>query len=143
MRDWCNLIANGADGWFHLGVAYLEQVEADARVLRARHSDSGYWHALVGDTFAEQKVFVQAAEAYKAALAYPTFPPGIHAAYGFVLLNQQDYAGAERELNAELASNRRSLIAKLGLARLRVEQGATAEGVEADRRQHGKRMPAS
>ncbi len=119
-----------AQTWFHLGVSYLDQVEADARLLRARHSDSGYWHALVGDTFAEQKVFVQAAEAYKAALAYPTFPPGIHAAYGFVLLNQQDYAGAERELNAELASNRRSLIAKLGLARLRVEQGATAEGVK-------------
>jgi predicted Zn-dependent protease len=85
---------------------------------------------LVGDTFAEQKVFVQAAEEYKTTLACPTFPPGIHAAYGFVLLNQQDYAGSERELNAELASNRRSLIAKLGLARLRVEQGATAEGVK-------------
>jgi tetratricopeptide (TPR) repeat protein len=116
--------------WFHLGVSYLDQVEADARLLRARHSDSGYWHALVGDTFAEQKVFVQAAEAYKTTLACPTFPPGIHAAYGFVLLNQQDYVGAERELNAELASNRRSLIAKLGLARLRVEQAATAEGVK-------------
>jgi tetratricopeptide (TPR) repeat protein len=119
-----------AQTWFHLGVSYLDHVEADARLLRSRHADSGYWHALVGDTFAEQKVFVQAAEAYKTALAYPTFPPGIHAAYGFVLLNQNDYGGAERELNAELASNPRSLIAKLGLARLRVEQGATAEGVK-------------
>jgi tetratricopeptide (TPR) repeat protein len=119
-----------AQTWFHLGVSYLDHVEADARLLRSRHADSGYWHALVGDTFAEQKVFVQAAEAYKTALAYPTFPPGIHAAYGFVLLNQNDYGGAERELNAELASNPRSLTAKLGLARVRAEQGATAEGVK-------------
>jgi tetratricopeptide (TPR) repeat protein len=118
-----------AQTWFHLGVSYLDQVEADARLLRARHYDSGYWHALVGDTFAEQRVFVQAAEAYKTTLAYQTFPPDIHAAYGFVLLNEHDYAGAERELNAELASNRGSLMAKLGLARLWVEQGVTAEGV--------------
>ena len=124
------LAPTNAQTWFHLGVTYLDQVEADARLLRTRHHDSGYWHALVGDTFAEQKVFVQAAQAYKTTLAYPKFPAGIHAAYGFVLLNQNDYAAAERELNAELASNRRSLIAKLGLARLRVEQGATAEGLK-------------
>jgi len=119
-----------AQTWFHLGVSYLNELEADARLLRARHSDSGYWYALVGDTFAEQRVFRQAAEAYKTALAYKTFPRGVHAAYGFVLLNQRDYASAERELNAELASNHGSLMAKLGLARLRVEQGATAEGVK-------------
>jgi tetratricopeptide (TPR) repeat protein len=29
-----------ADSWFHLGVAYLEQVEANARVLLARHKNS-------------------------------------------------------------------------------------------------------
>ena len=40
------------------------------------------------------------------------------------------FPGAERELNAELASNPGSLMAKLGLARLQVEQGATAEGVK-------------
>jgi predicted Zn-dependent protease len=111
-------------------VSYLDELEADARLLRTRHYDSGYWHALVGDTFAEQRVFRQAAEAYKTTLAYKTFPRGIHAAYGFILLNQHDYTSAERELNAELASNRGSLVAKLGLARLRVEQGAAAEGVK-------------
>ncbi len=31
-----------ADVWYHLGVAYLEQIEADARVLLTRHKDSGY-----------------------------------------------------------------------------------------------------
>ena len=122
------LDSGNADGWFRLGVTYLEQVEGDARILLSRHKGSGYLHALVGDTFAEQKAFIQAAEAYKTTLASSAFPSGIHAAYGFVLLNQHDLPGAELELNAELAANPGSLMAKLGLARLRLEQGAAAEG---------------
>lgn len=117
-----------ADGWFHLGVVYLEQVEANARILLARHKDSGYLHALAADTFAERGAFIQAAEAYKTTLASPAHPSGMHAAYGFVLLNQHDLPGAELELNAELAANPGSLMAKLGLARLHVERGAAAEG---------------
>ena len=35
-----------ADGWFHLGVSYLEQVEADARILLTRHKDSAYFQRL-------------------------------------------------------------------------------------------------
>ena len=122
------LNSGNADGWFHLGVTYLGQVEADARILLSRHKDSGYLHALVADTFAEQKAFIQAAGAYKASLASQTFPGGTHAAYGFVLLNQHDLPGAQRELNAELESNPGSLTAKLGLARLHVERGAAADG---------------
>jgi tetratricopeptide (TPR) repeat protein len=119
--------SSNADGWFHLGVAYLEEIEANARILLARHKDSGYLHALVADTFAEQRAFIQAAEAYKATLASREFPLGTHAAYGFVLLSQNDSPGAERELNAELASNPGSLMARLGLARLQIEQGAAEE----------------
>jgi tetratricopeptide (TPR) repeat protein len=119
-----------ADGWFHLGVSYLEQVEADSRILLARHKDSGYFETLVADTFAEQGAFIQAADAYKKALTFPAFPAGTHAAYGFVLLSQHDLPGAQRELNAEFASNPGSLMAKLGMARLHVEQGAIPEGVK-------------
>jgi tetratricopeptide (TPR) repeat protein len=96
----------------------------------AQHQNSGYLHALVADTFAEQRAFIQAAEAYKTTLAIEEFPSGTHAAYGFVLLNQHDLTRAEAELQAELASNPGSLMAKLGLARLRVEQGAAAEGTK-------------
>jgi tetratricopeptide (TPR) repeat protein len=124
------LAPGNADAWFHLGVSYLDQVETDARLLLARHKDSGYLQALMADTFAEQQAFIQAAEAYKKALTLPAFPPGMHAGYGFVLLNQHDFAGAERELDAELASNPGSLMAKLGRARLHVEQGASAEGAK-------------
>jgi tetratricopeptide (TPR) repeat protein len=118
-----------ADTWYHLGVTYLEQVEADARVLLTRHKDSGYVQALLAETFAEQHAFVQAADAYKKALSLSSFPQDTHANYGFILLNRKDFSAAEREFNAELASNPGSLTAKLGLARLHLEQGETVASV--------------
>ncbi len=124
------LAPGNADGWFHLGVGYLDQVEADARLLLARHKDSGYLQALMADSFAEQGALIQAAEAYKKTLTLPAFPPGMHAGYGFVLLYQHDFPGAERELDAELAANPGSLMAKLGVARLHIEQGETQEGTK-------------
>lgn len=128
-RRTVQLVPEKADGWYHLGVAYLEQVEADARILLARHKDSVYVHALAADNFAEQQAFTRAADAYRTTLASQSFPPGTHAAYGFVLLCLHDLPGAERELNAELASDPRSLMAKLGFARLQIEQGEGKKGV--------------
>ena len=119
-----------ADSWYQLGIAYLAQVEADARTLLARYKDSGYFHALLGDTFAEQGAFIQAAEAYKAALYSPSFPPGTHGAYGLVLLYQHDLEAAASELHAELTSTPVSLTTKLGLARLSLENGAAVEAVK-------------
>ena len=60
-----------ADTWFHLGVSYLEKVEADARILLTQHKDSAYLQTLVADNFAEQRAFIQAADAYKKALTSP------------------------------------------------------------------------
>jgi tetratricopeptide (TPR) repeat protein len=119
-----------ADIWYHLGVSYLEQVEADARVLVARHKESPYFQVLVGDNFSEQHALIQAAEAYQKALASPQFPAGTHASYGFVLLSRHDLGGAEQEFNAELRSSPGSLMAKLGLARRHLEQGATEEAAK-------------
>jgi tetratricopeptide (TPR) repeat protein len=119
-----------ADAWYHLGVSYLEQVEADARILLARHKDSPYLQVLVADNFSEQHAFIQAAEAYKKALVSQAFPPGTHAGYGFALLNRHDLPGAERELKSELVSSPGSLMAKLGLARLHVEQGTAEEAAK-------------
>lgn len=119
-----------ADGWFHLGVAYLQQLEADARLLLDRHKDSAYLHALTAETFAEQRAFAEAGNAYKETLAGGTFPSDTHAGYAFVLLNQHDFAGAQRELDAEVASNPGSLTARLGLARLRIEQDGVSEGAQ-------------
>lgn len=118
-----------ADIWYHLGVSYLEQVEADARVLLARHKDSPYFQVLMADNFSEQHAFVQAAESYQKALGSPPFPAGTHASYGFALLNRRDFSRAEQELKSELVSNPGSLLAKLGLARLHLEHAGSEEAV--------------
>ena len=118
---------NNADAWYHLGVSYLEQVEADARILLTRHKDSGYLRVLTADNLFDQQAFPAAAETYKNALLLPSIPAGTHASYGFALIHQHDLQAAERELNAELKDHPGSLLAKLGLARLRLEQGATEE----------------
>ncbi len=119
-----------ADGWFHLGVTYLQQLESNARLLLERHKYSGYLHALMAEAFAQQKAFAQSAKAYKETLAGEIFPPNTHAGYAFVLLNQHDLSGAQRELNAELASNPGSLMARLGSARLHVEQDEIPDAVK-------------
>ncbi|MBV9625112.1 MAG: tetratricopeptide repeat protein [Acidobacteria bacterium] len=124
------LDATKADTWYRLGVTYLEQVEADARLLLTKHRDSAYLQALMGENFSERHAWIQADEAYKKALTSHAFPPGTHASDGFVLLNRHDLANAKLELDAELAANPGSLEAKLGLARLHVEQGHVALGAQ-------------
>ncbi len=119
-----------ADAWYHLGVSYLEQVEADSRILLSRYQGSAYVQALMAETFAEQRALVQADETYKKLLAYPQLPPNARANYGFVLLNRHDLSGAEQQLSSELGSYSGSLMAKLGLARLHLEQGATGQAVK-------------
>lgn len=119
-----------ADGWLHLGLAYLQQLQADARVLVDRHKNSGYLHALMAETFAQQRAFTQSSKAYKETLEGEIFPPETHAGYAFVLLNEKDLSGAQRELNAELASNPGSLMARLGLARLHMEQDVVPDAAK-------------
>lgn len=119
-----------ADGWFHLGVSYLEQVESDARLLSARYKDSGYLHTLTAESLVQQKQFAQAADEYKAALSSRSFPREIHAEYGFDLLDQHRFSDAEREFRAELVASPGSLIARLGLARLLIEQGHTTNSLK-------------
>ena len=119
--------SGSADGWYRLGMSYLEQVEANARVLLTRHKDSAYMQVLMADNFSEQRAFIQAAEAYRKALESPVVPPGTHANYGFVLLNRQDLDGAKREVNAELKTDPGSLMAKFVAARLLIEKGATRQ----------------
>ena len=119
-----------ADGWFQLGVAYLQQLESDARLLVGRYKYSGYLHALMAETFAQQRAYTQSAKAYKETLAGENFPPNTHAGYAFVLLHQDDLSGAQRELNAELTSNPGSLMARLGSARLHVEQDEMSDAAK-------------
>ena len=119
-----------SDAWYHLGVSYLEQVEADARILLTRHKDSAYVQALMAETFTDLRAFIQAEDAYKKVLAVRNPLPNAHAGYGFVLLNRHELAAAEMEFKAEVAENPGSLVAKLGMARLHLEQGISEQAAQ-------------
>ncbi|KAA6456634.1 tetratricopeptide repeat protein [Acidobacteria bacterium AB60] len=119
-----------ADSWFHLGVEYLKQVEGDARTLVTQYHESAYVAALMGENFAQRHAWIQASRAYQQAFGQPAVPPDTHAAYGFVLMNENDLAGAERELHSELASNPGSLLARLGMAKLALEQRSSEMAAE-------------
>ena len=116
-----------ADAWYRIGMSYLQQVEADARILFLRRKDSGYTQALLGENFAEQHAFNAAALSYQKTLSLGAVPPGTHAGYAIGLLSHGDLSGAERELKLEVAANPGSLLARLGRARLEVEQGSIQE----------------
>ncbi|HEY1801262.1 MAG TPA: tetratricopeptide repeat protein, partial [Terriglobales bacterium] len=119
-----------ADVWYYLGTSYLQQVEADASLMLARHKDSAYLQALTAEALFDQGAFGRSADFYEKTLAFGTLPPETHANYGFTLLYQHDNRGAEREMNAELAANPGSLTAKLGLARLHLERGEAEQSAQ-------------
>ena len=112
-----------ATTWYHLGLAYLQQVETDAQILVSKERQSSYVQVLMAESFAERRAFRQAATTYEKVLGLPSVPPGTRARYAFVLISQQDYSGAERELKGELVLNPASPWAKLAMARLQWEQG--------------------
>jgi len=112
-----------ATTWYHLGLAYLQQVETDAQILVSKERQSSYVQVLMAESFAERRAFRQAAATYEKVLGLPSVPPGTRARYAFVLISQQDYSGAERELKGELVLNPASPWAKLAMARLQWEQG--------------------
>ena len=113
-----------ADAWYHLGVSYLEQVEADARVLLGSHAGLGLrGDADRGNISRNSGLCRRPKKPIRRCLFFP-IPAGAHAGYGFVLLYRHSLEGAKRELNAEFEANPGSLMAKLGLARLHLEQGA-------------------
>jgi tetratricopeptide (TPR) repeat protein len=119
-----------ADVWYGLGMGYFEQVEADARILIARHRESVYLQALMAENFAERGAFIQAGKSYQKILSLAAFPPGTHANYAFVLLSEHDLTSATRELDSELAVNPSSLMARLGMVWLELEQGALEDAAK-------------
>lgn len=122
------IASDNADAWYRLGLCYLQQVETDARALVTQHKGSAYLQALTAENLAERHELMRAANSYEKLAALKVPPPGTHSDYGFVLLDEHDLPGATREFQAELASTPGSLPAKLGMARIHVEQDAIEEG---------------
>lgn len=123
------LAPQNGNAWLGLGMAYLEQLDSDARVMTTTYKDSKYDLLRASELFADQGKLVQAAHAYKTALSQPSPAPCAHAGYGIVLLRQKAATEAKTEFDREAASNSGCPLTRLGVAGLQLVQGDTASAL--------------
>jgi tetratricopeptide (TPR) repeat protein len=109
-----------SNAWLGEGMAYLDQVEEDARKLSTDGPHSSYAQALYAESMARQSRYLEATDGFKKAIAAQPQPPCLHAEFGFMYLKQQKLQDAESEFKWE---NPECGIAALGEARLDVENG--------------------
>jgi tetratricopeptide (TPR) repeat protein len=117
------LAPGNGSAWFGLGMAYLRQVDSDARDMTGTYKDSTYGKLRAGELFAEQGKLIQAARAYRDALSEPFPPPCSHAGYGMVLLQEKSTAEAEAEFDRESVSSPGCPLTRVGKVALQLTQG--------------------
>jgi len=124
------LAPDNGKAWFGLGMAYLQEVDTDARVMTTTYKDSMYSNLRAGELFAEQGKLVEAARAYKTTLSVASPPPCSHAGYGIVLLRQKTIAEAKEEFDLESHSTSGCPLTSLGLAAMQLIQGDTENALK-------------
>ncbi|HEX5481593.1 MAG TPA: tetratricopeptide repeat protein [Terriglobia bacterium] len=120
-----------ADGWLHLGKAYLQMSSRLAARL-AHNPQSASWKLrLNGDLLSVRQRPVDAAHAYEQALALDPAQPGLHAALGNAFLMQGKLPEAGREFQGEIERDAANPPALLGLAAINLEKGQAREALRA------------
>ncbi len=104
------------DPWLDLGIAYLQQVENDARLMTSSYRDSAYVHLRTAEVLAEQGKLIEAEDAYKAALASTTSVPCRAAEFGVTLLRQQKIVEAREQFDHEEQTGSHCGLAGMGMA---------------------------
>jgi tetratricopeptide (TPR) repeat protein len=90
-----------SDAWLGQGIAYLDQVEADARKLSADAPHSSYARELYAESMTRQSRYLEAADSFKKAIAGQPQPPCLHAEFGFMYGKQQKWQEAASEFAQE------------------------------------------
>jgi tetratricopeptide (TPR) repeat protein len=90
--------------WLGKGMAYLDQVEEDARKLSTDGPHSSYAQALYAESMARQSRYIEAAEGFKKAIAAQPQPPCLHADFGFMYVKQKKIQDADSEFKQESGS---------------------------------------
>lgn len=117
-----------SSAWFAVGVAALDEVEADGLKLSTDGTNSVWAKALFAESLQEQSRFKEALSEEQAVLA---IDPSFHCAHsriGFLYIAQQHNAAALREFGLE---SQGCSLAALGRARLHVDAGDDAEALAA------------
>jgi tetratricopeptide (TPR) repeat protein len=115
-----------SDAWLGEGMAYLDQVEEDARKLSTGGPHSSYAQALYAESMARQSRYIEAADGFKKAIAAQPQPPCLRAEFGFMYVRQQKMQDADSEFKRESPE---CGVATLGEARLRIEEAGYPEAL--------------
>ncbi len=113
--------------WFTLGIARLNQVEADARTVSDEDPRSPFAGALYAESLFKQSRTGEAASLYKTLLDALPQPPCIRSELGFALLREHDDSGAAAAFASERSLHPGCGLALLGQARLAIDRGDTGE----------------
>lgn len=87
--------------WLGQGMAYLDQVEEDARKLSADGADSSYAQALYAESMTGQARYLEATGSFRKAIAAQPQPPCLHAEFGFMYGKQNKWKDAQSEFQQE------------------------------------------
>jgi predicted Zn-dependent protease len=120
------LDGNDSVAWFDLGIAALDEVEADGRHLSGTAAHSPYARALYGQSLEEQSRLPEAVTEFDAVLAADPHFPCARAQLGFLYLAQGNKDEAAKAFAAEASS---CSLATLGEAGIRIESSDVAGGV--------------
>lgn len=113
--------------WFDLGIAKLDQVEADALAISEQDEHSPFAGSLYAESLVKQARFGEAASLFKTLLDSNPQPPCLRSQLGFALIRESDEPGAEAAFKAERAANPECSLALLGQARLAIDGGDSGQ----------------
>jgi tetratricopeptide (TPR) repeat protein len=113
--------------WFTLGIARLNQVEADARTISEEDQHSPFAGALYAESLFKQSRFGEAASLYKTLLDALPQPPCIRSELGLALIREHDQAAAAAAFDSERSMHPGCGLALLGQARLAIDRGDPGE----------------
>ncbi len=90
-----------SDAWLGQGMAYLDQVEEDARKLSTDGPHSSYAQALYAESMTRQARYIEATDSFRKAIEVQPQPPCLHAEFGFMYGKQQKWQDAGSEFKQE------------------------------------------
>ena len=106
--------------WLALGIAHLNLVERDARLLSEQNKQSAFAIALYAQSLEQQGRFGEAVSVYQSVLNVDPQPPCLRAELGFALLRNHDEPGAAKQFDDEQHRQPQCSLAILGQAAIAI-----------------------
>ncbi|GEM_PF-1141655 len=131
-REAVRLRPKDADAWYGMGICFEHLAENTAHIMARQAPDSPYYYRLVGEFLLREGTELDAAQAFRQALAasHGGDDLGLRAALGLTLARLGQSADAERDYKAELNLHPGSLEARMGLAAVDFLKGENEQAAE-------------